>query len=256
MFKVTSLDGVSIQLEHTGLTPYWARLTYTGPDLRFDSRSWPNLGFKPVKVVVLPDSCLWSDTWTDAKIQKLQLLCAGSDVVDVEYSPGAFRTGMKSAVVQRNPTALLVLAWKGEQIPRERNGPPYLEYLESSYDLYRLVILDLREDDESADATTISMFKILIPTYAEAMPQHDKGIMARATRLLSRPRDRAFGQWLIDFSTRPPDVHTSLSYHGRFPLYQGYFQEGRILLVRSRDKTMKKFRKVVSRKVLLKRLQT
>ena len=84
------------------------------------------------------------------------------------------------------------------------------------------------------------MIRILIRTHAEAMPQCDEVIMAWGTRLLSRPKHQAFGQWLIDFRTRSKPLPV-LHNHPTLPTFQGYFRHGELSYLRFREELMQSF---------------
>ncbi len=211
VFTATSLDGSKIVLNY-----YWplarnARLTYTsrelytGHDPRFNWRCTPNLEIEPTIVMTLPDACLQGAPWTHSKIQKLRMLSYGMDMKDVTYSSAGFHAGMKNAVLERDPTALLVLAWVADRIFAMRKSSHHDTPFELPQDIFRSAISSSTEDNESADAITISIFKILLRTHAESMPKSDDRIVAWATHLLSRPSSQAFGQWLLDFSSRPEE---------------------------------------------------
>ena len=237
VFKATNLDGVSIELKYPGLSAGFVSLTYSGPDPRFDDRHILKLMLRPAEIVTLPDSCLWGDRWTIPRIQKLQWVYKHYIHKDhTKYSCDALYRGIKDAVLERNPNALLTLAWIAAGVSRYGMGNSLLSTFELPQDIFRLAIPSLCEDVESADTVAITMFKILIRSHAEAMPQHDEGINLWATRLLSRSKHRAFGQWLIEFGTRSEDVPQSrTSYHGSQPAFERYFSDGRISYRRATD---------------------
>lgn len=108
-FGDTNLDGVSIGLDRSSVPACYACLTYLGPDPRFDPRRWDNLFLKPTEVVMLPDSCLRGDIWTAPKLQKLRLLYWARGE-ELKYSYDALYEGIKNAILQQNPMALIVLA--------------------------------------------------------------------------------------------------------------------------------------------------
>lgn len=139
---------------------------------------------------------------------------------DVTYSSAGFHAGMKNAVLERNPTALLVLAWAADRIYAMRKSSHHDTPFELPQDIFRSAVSSSTEDNESADAITISIFKILLRTHAESMPKSDDRIVAWATHLLSRPSSQAFGQWLLEFSSRPEENEYILdTSHGDFGLY-------------------------------------
>jgi len=245
-FDATSLDGCKIFLDYSWPLVRSARLTYTGHDPRFDDGSMPNLEIEPSVVVTLPDACLQGAPWTDSKIQNLRILCYNLNLKEVKFSNAAFHAGMKDAVLERNPTALLVLAWAADRISQMRNTLPHEAPFELPQDVFRAAISITAKDDEYADATAISIFKILLRTHAESMRKSDDGIVAWATRLLSRPSSQAFGQWLIDFSSRPEENEyiMDMGHRARYTeetVRRPFFREGRISYQRSNHEMMKSF---------------
>ena len=249
-FAATSLDGSEIFLDYSWPFARSLRLTYTGPDPYFDSLSIQNLAIEPTAVMTLPDSCLRSTPWTESKIQKLRILCYGVNRKKARYSSTAFHAGMKNAVLERNLTALLVLAWAADRIYQMRNPFPHDAPFELPPDIFRLAISISSKDGESADATAISIFKILLRSHAESMPKSDDGIVAWATHLLSRPSSQAFGRWLIDFSSRPEekehmiDMDNGVRYGFREEwetVRRPFFEGGRISYKRSNHEIMKSF---------------
>ncbi len=233
--EAKSLSGVSVYLEHSYALARGIVFMYAGTDRRHR----PIFRFQPAEVVTLPDNFLRGDAWTDSKILRLQMVCTAVDLDRVTYSRDGFYDGMRNAVLQGNPKALLVLAWAVSRTSHQRGGYPNVRRIEMPKDLFRLAIPDMSEENEVADATAISMFKILIRTHAESMPQNDNDIIAWATSLLSRARDRAFGQWLIDFSTRP-NVSTPSTIRRKEFRFHYFFWGGRIS-ERTGEESMKAF---------------
>ena len=220
-FEVTSVECTNITISQTAHYRTRCKCTsivYSGAGPR--SRNF-DLLFHPIHVTVVPDFCVRGNPWTSPKLQRLQILVSQFNrPFQPVSSCDRFIRGMEDAIVQRNNTALLVLAWAAGRlfgIRCPRGFTQQRRHYDLPQDIFRLVLRDLPEDDESADAVAISMFKILIRVSAESMPRHDEGITTWATRLLSRPRDRGFGRWLIDFDKRPlePDPVRSRESEGK-----------------------------------------
>lgn len=252
-FTATSLDGSGILLDYSVPLARSAWLTCTRDDPRFDDRSVPNYAIEPSIVLTLPDACLYGSPWTDAKIQKLRMLCYGLHLKEVTYSKTAFHAGMRNAILERNPTALLVLAWAADRIAQMQNPFPHEAPFELPSEIFRLTIPVSYKEHEAADATAVSMFKILLRAHAESMPKSDDGIIAWATHLQSRESSQAFGRWLVEFSSRPEESEqiSNMDNGARYgfraqweTVRRPFFYGGEISYQRSNEEIMKKFVRV------------
>lgn len=192
-------------------------MTYRGLDSRFDQRFKPNLTISPMSVLAIPEHLLTGrPKWTGEKVDFLQMLCSYVDLRLVRYEFSAFHEGIKSAVVQENHEALLVLLWQA--VRRYRKVTAHDESpFELPAELFQLVarrgVLSLAatsdrysSSEAMIDDTLISrkLFTLLLRAHAESMPQEDPDIIAWATDLLkckeSAKNDHAdFAQWVLDW---------------------------------------------------------
>lgn len=216
-FEATAYDGSHISLEYPRRLVIAILMTYRGLDSRFDERFKSNLTISPMSVLTIPEHLLIGrPRWTREKVDFLQMLCSYVDLRLVRYELSAFHEGIKSAVVQENHEALLVLLWQAvrryETITAHDEGP-----LELPAELFQLVarrgVLSLAatsdrysSSEAMIDDTLISrkLFTLLLRAHAESMPREDPDIIAWATDLLkcneNAKNDHAdFAQWVLDW---------------------------------------------------------
>ena len=123
---------------------------------------------------------------------------------------------MRNAVVQGNSDALLVLLWLGTRLAEYRDEDSMSRGDESPFEppaeLFRLVARRggpaLTRSEAVFEDTDISVkhSALLLRAHAESMPQHDADISRWAHDILtcqaSSEPDRAFAQWVLDWSSR------------------------------------------------------
>ncbi|KAF6224735.1 hypothetical protein HO133_009928 [Letharia lupina] len=217
-FSATALDGSTIALEYPRRLATALRMTYDGHDPRFDTRATPNLTVSPTHVLCLPSHILTGHpTWTDSRIDFVQMVCSHVNLRTVQHDPSALSEGMRNAIVQGNHEALLVLIWHASRFAEYQETASHDDRpFEPPAELFRLVAkrggpevatLDQCPGSEAVNNATVSvrLFALLLRAHAESMPRDDPGITAWAHRLLtcqgSSKNDRAFAQWVLDWGS-------------------------------------------------------
>lgn len=218
--ELSALNGTSVTLEYPRPFATAILMTYYGPDPRFNQDFSPNLTIAPTNIIAIPAHVLTGKSeWTAENIALLQMLASYVDLHTVHFALSALLEGMRNAVVQGNSDALLVLLWLGTRLAEYRDEDSMSRGDESPFEppaeLFCLVArrggpaLTASDRSEAVfEDTDISVkhFALLLRAHAESMPQHDADISRWAHDILtcqaSSEPDRAFAQWVLDWSSR------------------------------------------------------
>ena len=137
------------------------------------------------------------------------------------HKPSAFHEGMRFAILQLNYEALLIFVELADSFAmygfscQAFELPAELFRLVANCDYevkYATTTTSYSSSEDTVDAASIyvRLFILLLRAQAESMPQNDPDITRWAQRLLTcqdRSRtDRAFAQWVLDWSSRKMSI--------------------------------------------------